>query len=383
MFTLREPMRPRRPVTTPGFRRGLHGRISIVQCGSRAGAVPRLAKAPVTAMLPVLMAALLLALMLGSPAHAQFDREARLEARRMLEGAYEVALDEIERAAHGDDAALRANAIEAMQPVPSAAAELAERGLDDPNPAVRFSALVTVGELELVELSEAALMLRDDPQPSVRAAALYAGRACGRDVDLTPLANMLAARDPSVRSNAAMLLGLLGDGSAAPMLKELAHAPMPRVSAVRQALVRIQIAEALVELGEDGALDALRAGAYSHHDEVRVLAVQALGRTGDRQMEAALAQLVTSDEPIELRLAAAEALARMGGVGEAGLTVMREGAGWDDPPVRAQAAFCLGHVVHPAALGPLLTLLAEDDSAQVRLSAAAAVLRAHAEATAG
>lgn len=323
-----------------------------------------------------LMTALLFVGSSPAPSDARPTRAERERAREMLAEQRDRAVETILTASESDDAALRANAIEASQSIPEHAAALATAGLEDANPAVRFSALVTIGQLGLTELGQAALEHTDDENDSVRAAAIFAAQAVGEEVDLSPLAGMLASPEPGVRSNVAMLMGLLGDASAVPMLKELAHAPMRRVAAVHQALVRIHIAEALVELGEEAALDALRAGAYSHHDEVRVLAVQALGKLGDRQMEAALMQIVEGNEPIELRLAAAEALARLGGADPAVIEVMREGAAWDEAMIRAQAAFALGRAPHPEAAERLIALLQEDPSEQVQLTAAAAIVRA-------
>ncbi len=204
---------------------------------------------------------------------------------------------------------------------------------------------------------------------------MFAARRCGEHVDLTPLANLLRSQDPTVRGNAAMLLGMLGDKSAAAMIKDLAPTPMPCASSVRVAIVRIQVAEALVRLGDDDALDAIRAGMYSQHDEVRVLSVQSLGKLDDERMIAAMAQMVDGDEPIELRLAAAAALARMGKAEASALKVAREGADWDKPAVRAQAAFVLQLLEQPTAATRLVRLLKEDKSSLVRLAAAAAVLR--------
>lgn len=303
------------------------------------------------------------------------------QARHILEQHRDAAVGQLLEAAQSDVPALRANALEATQFVPEEAEALLRRGLEDDNPGVLFSALLSVGKLGLEELSDIAISMRRHSQPSVRAAALYAAAACGREVDLSPLALMLASPDPSVRGNVGMLMGMLGDASAIPMLKELAHVPMPRASAVRHAIVRLQIAEALVQLGQEGALDALRAGAYSHYDEVRVLAVQALGKLEDAGMQTAFKQMVQSNEPIELRLAAAEALARTGGArggtaSQAAARVMREAADWNKPAIRAQAAFTLRWYPQPGSARRLVELLTQDPSDQVRVSAAAALLGA-------
>lgn len=318
------------------------------------------------------------AVMLAGPgsvaAAPQPSWEDRAEARQIASALRDEAIEVVLRSARSDSAALRTNALEAAQTLPQRARPLAQLGLEDDNPAVRFSALVTIGRLELDGLGATSRRMSQDPEehPSVRAAALYAARRCGEDVDLTPMARLLASTDPGVRANAAMVLGMLGDASAITMIKELAHAPMPRASAVREALVRLQIAEALVRLGDESALDAIRAGAYSAHHEVRVLAVQTLGKLGDRRMEVGYAQIARKENPIELRLAAAEALVRVGSSIE--MDVMREGAAWDKPAVRAQAAFTLGQVEHPEAVRLLRAMMQDDANAQVRLAAATAIL---------
>lgn len=191
-------------------------------------------------------------------------------------------------------------------------------------------------------------------------------------MDLSPLASMLASPRPGVRGNAALVLGMIGDPSAIPMMQEMTQAPMRRATAAEQALAHLQVAEAMVTLGEEGALDAIRAGAYSSHDEVRVLAVQTMGRIQDRRMIPGLRPFLEQN-PIELRLAAAESLARMG-VAE-GLDVLVKGAASNIPTARAQSAFGLALIDDPRAADALVTLL-DDPMEQVRLSAAAAVIRA-------
>ena len=314
----------------------------------------------------------------ASPARAESTKSQREATRDILQALRESAIDQILSAARSDESALRANAIEAIQPVPQRARPLAQLGLEDDNPAVRFSALVTIGRLKLDGLGQRAREMAQDTDGSVRAAALFAARRCGEAVDISPMAKMLASQNPTLRGNVAMLLGMLGDPSAVAMLKDLAEVPMQRASAVRQSIVRIQIAEALVKLGEDSALDAIRAGAYSQHDEVRVLSLKTMGRLEDERMTTAFRQMVKEDHPIELRLAAAEALGRIGAARETALAAARKGADWDKAVVRAQAAFTLGWLERPTAARRLGELLDQDEesSRAVRLAAAAAVLQA-------
>jgi HEAT repeat protein len=282
------------------------------------------------------------------------------------------AVEQILASAQGDDPFLRANAIEAAQNLPDRVVPLVQLGLSDAHPAPRFVALVTIGKLRLKSLAVGLGRFDDDPSESVRAAALYARRACGQKVDLSPMAGFLVSPDPEVRGNTAMVLGLLGDKSAIPMLKDLTKVSMPRASAARSAIVRIQVAEALVRLGDDSALAALRAGAYAQLDEVRVLSVQMLGRAGDKAMQWALLDML-KQPPVELQLAAAEALARFGHLN--GLEIALTSAASDLATARGQAALTLGLFPDERATAALATLQG-DAQEGVRLAAAAAVVGA-------
>ena len=73
------------------------------------------------------------------------------------------------------------------------------------------------------------------------------------------------------------------------MIDAMAKIPMPnqRVDKLRQAIVRVQFAEAQFMLGDQDAISPLRAAAFSEFDEVRVLAVTMLGRLRDVSAETA------------------------------------------------------------------------------------------------
>ena len=281
------------------------------------------------------------------------------------------AVEVLVRAAVGENPALRSNAIEGMMSVPERALPVTQRGLSDRNPGVRFAAVVAAAMQRLKSLVPAIEPLLHDADASVRAAALYGLHTLGRKVDITPMADMLQSQDPRLRANVALLLGLMGDETAAPMLRRAAASPMPRVSAAQVAVVRIQIAEAIAKLGADDALDALRAGAFSQFDEVRVLAVTALGAVGDRRSEIMLEQLLR-DPPVELQLATAAALARMGSA--KGREAALKHAAAENPVLRGQVAWSLGWFDDPATLAILERLMGDSD-AMVRVAAAAAVVR--------
>lgn len=287
------------------------------------------------------------------------------------------AIEQILMSSRSADPFLRANAIEAMQPLSQRALPMAQLGLRDEASVVRFASLVTVGKLKVKALAPAVERALQDEAPSVRAAAIYAAKQLGLNANVGQLADMLASSNPGLRGNVVMLLGMMGDSSAIPMIQELTQASIRRATPAERAIVRLQVAEALVQLGDESSLDALRGAVFrADQDEVRVLAIQIEGRIQDRAMIPALRRMLTVDRdrhPIEVKLAAAEAMARMGQ--SEGLAIALQGATWQSAPVRAQAAFTLGLIDDPSAAAALAKLL-DDPSEQVRLAAAAAILRA-------
>lgn len=308
---------------------------------------------------------------------------------QMLAGVRSQAIHEVLLAFHSDNAVMRTNALEAIEPIRDRARPLAEIGLGDKSVPVRFAALMTVGKLQLKSLADQAKAMIHDKNPSIRAAAIFAAHQCGLNVSIAPLAGLFASPDPTVRGNTALVLGQMGNRSAVAMIQDLAQQPMPRASESRQAVVQLQVAQVLLNLGDEKALDVLRAGAYSPYDEVRILAVQMLGKAQDHRMAAAFQQMIHQN-PIQLQVAAAEALARMGDrsgqpevLKAASMTAQDAGddtnaqasAGSDAAGVRAQAAFALGVLRTHASISKLINLLS-DDAASVRLAAAAAIIQA-------
>ncbi len=297
--------------------------------------------------------------------------------------------------ARADNALLRANAIEALQPAPSRCEPVVRAGLADENLGVRFIAAMTVGKLKLKTSAPMVRPLLSDPDPSVRAAAIYALVRTGNAADQTELSALLMNGDARARANAAFILGELGNSSAVPMLRDAARQPAPANAPASVRLFRLQLAEAMVKLGDKTAGDTLEAALYpsSREDfEAAVLAAQIIGEV---KIEKAASQLVnlieqqpsgapraadprdaTYLQPRELRLAAAAALAKMGYRG--GWYVGDMYAKDPEPAARAQAAFVLGATAHKQTLNPSISRLEnmlEDESPMVRCSAAAALLK--------
>jgi HEAT repeat protein len=281
---------------------------------------------------------------------------------------------------------VRANAIEALAEVPQRLEVVVHRALSDPNIGVRSTAALMVGRLELRSCIGSVKPLVRDASPFVVASALFALARCGERVDLTPLATMVMT-DPStrVRAHAAYLLGELREVSAAGLLRDAAKASMPKAQAVEYRLMQLQIAEALVKLGDDSQLEVIRAALYPSRPEdleAAALAAQIIGLVGDRRAIDQLIYLTAYNDPkegrmpAEVRMAAAVSLAQLGN--DRGGFIADEYAGSPNPALRAQAAMVYGSTGRPENL-PRLEKLMSDPDGVTRVSAAVGALRAGAQ----
>ncbi len=282
--------------------------------------------------------------------------------------------------AASDNALLRGNSLEALAPAgPRLRGPLAA-GLVDANEGVRAIAAVLVGRKKVGELGPSVRPLLTDTSPMVRASAIYALRAVGADVDPTPLgAFLLESEEPGVRAHAAFLFGELGDKSALPLLRQALHEDVPGATEQQAKLVWLQVAEAMVKLGDQSRLEGIRAALYPARPdefEIAVLATQILGRLGDK---ASLPQLINLSEytqngrtvPAELRLAIADAAARMGR--REGWFIAESFLDDEDALRRSQAALVLGQTARDTDLAILSGML-DDRNPLVRASAAGAIL---------
>jgi len=305
-----------------------------------------------------------------------------------------LATDPIEAAAailaagvRSPDPVVRANALEGMLAWPALLREHVAGGLVDDNRGVRFVAAMCVGRARLTDLSHLVQPLVRDRSDSVRAAAIYALRRCGRPVDPSPLAAMIRSDDPEVRSNAYIVLGELADPSSVGMVRESLGRGMRRVHPIRVRIVELQAAETLVKLGSDDELEVVRAALFApvEQGELSILACQILARLGDRSAAPMLERLVlasgTSARPPEIRMAATQALAQLGSrtvVDAAAIAVNASQA--PDPLLRAQACAVAGAAGGTAAVEALRARLS-DPVEFVRITAAGNLLKAASESS--
>lgn len=321
-------------------------------------------------------------LWLGGPAAALGQSSAGVDAveRSRLR---ELAIDELMRLATSEDAQVRANAIEGLIPAPARLEVVLPAALADENAGVRTVAAMAVGKAKLEDVAPAVEPLVRDSSPFVRAGAIYALRVNGRQVNPGPLGGMVT-QDPSprVRAHAAFLLGELGDKGTSAMLREAAQLDVARASPAEMKVLGVQIAEALVKLGDDEQLHTIRAALYPASPaelDATVLAVQVLGQLEDRASVGQLQNLATMRDqsgatmPTEVRLAVWGTLGRLGVSVDAAevAQVLERGS----EPQQIQAAWALGEIGGGTAVRRLEERLGQGPE-RVRVAVAAAMLRA-------
>mgnify|MGYP006421240915 CR=1 FL=1 len=277
---------------------------------------------------------------------------------------------------------IRANAIEAASVLPRARLEpLVALGLSDENEGVRSVAAMVVGQRGLDGLRPTLESLRvDDASPFVRCSAIYALHEIGTEPDLTPLAGyLLESDDIKLSSHAAFVLGELGNNSAVPVLEQGASKRWPRESPIQRRIFRLQIAEAMIKLGESEELDAVRSALYPSRPEeleATALAVQILGEVRDRGSVDQLIYMANEETglemPAEVRLGIASTLADLGL--RNGGYIADEYADHDMDVLRAQAATVYGVIGRREYLGTLAEMMG-DESPLVRVAAASSVVR--------
>ncbi len=295
----------------------------------------------------------------------------------------EAAIERLVLAAQEPDPAMRAHAIEGLMAVPTRLGPLIPQALNDPNIGVRTVALMAAGELRLDAARPLIQPLTNDASPYVRAAAVYAGtRLQIPGITPTPLAGILLAHEsPLVRAHVAVILGKLADPSALGLLRQAAIADMPRAARAQVNMLQLQLAEARVRLGDEGAMHEVRAALYPSRPEQlegTALAAQIIGAVDDK---ASIDQLIyltaRRDEggrmmPAEVRLTAAASLAQLGL--PRGSFIADQYINSTDATHRALAAYVYGELGQPAALSNLNVGL-QDSDRFVQVSSASAIVR--------
>lgn len=300
----------------------------------------------------------------------------------------ERALQVIEESANSQEGEVRGYACEGASLVPNRLGSILIKGLDDPAPGVKAMALTASGQAKYQPAATKALALTADPSPFVRISAIYALNKLGRPIEISPLAGYLTGSEPlKVRSQAAWVIGEIGNRSAIPMLRAAAVENIARSRPLEVMIFQLQCGEARVKLGDNEPIEGIRAALFPARPEdfeVAVLAVQIIGEVKDNR---SMDQLMYLSEyrdargnpmPPEFRLACATAIAKLGL--DRGSFLADEYAKDPNPLIRQQAASVYGYTARPEHFLTLEAMM-NDPVPMVRVVAATSVVRAHARLT--
>ena len=225
------------------------------------------------------------------------DEQARFESRPLAVADSPAVSQTLERGRLGDPAAAFELASMLQSPAPVEVRREAARLLVEALP----------GRQETRPIVVAAIKAADDDEVRdwAAVAALRLGEASGRPRLLAIVGRPGSEARQGLRFHAALALAQSGDGTGVMVLGEALDA-----CSANEALCKSIIA-ALGKLRDPRALPAL----IAHLPDVltRVEVVQALGEIGDASGEPALIERLKTDEYVPVRLAAARALAHLGG----------------------------------------------------------------------
>jgi apolipoprotein N-acyltransferase len=288
----------------------------------------------------------------------------------------------LDEASRNTDKQLRAHAIEAMQTDMTILEPAVRRGLADREASVRFVSAMTVAKVRMPGASPLLVPLKNfDVSDSVRAAAILALNRCGSETDPSPLAGFIFSQSAELRGNTAMVLGELGNKSALMLLKEAAHKPMSRANPAMVRIVNLQIAEAMVQLGDESEIEPIHAALFYRSDQSECiqLACEIASRLHDLGALPMLQRLIEADgsdiRPIEIRIFAAIAVCQImqpapPRLADLGVIAARD----PNALVRVLGAKLLG-VVGGADTDAVLSKLLRDREPEVQVAAAGSILR--------
>ncbi len=178
--------------------------------------------------------------------------------------------------------------------------------LRDPLVPVRFSAALAVGEMPYRPGRAAMESLLGDVNPNVRLAAAYSLVKLGKPQYLDLILQGAKNSDQTVRSNAAMLIGKLGDKANLPVLHQILQ-DMESSDKARLAAV-----ESMALLKDPTAYkNRLWPLLISKHPDDRIIGIRGMAAMGTAESRDAIVTML-DDDLVEVRLCAAEQLARIG-----------------------------------------------------------------------
>ncbi|MEN8127244.1 MAG: HEAT repeat domain-containing protein [Planctomycetota bacterium] len=176
----------------------------------------------------------------------------------------------------------------------------------DPVVPVRFAAMVALGDTRRFSCEKIVRKALDDPNANVRIAAAYSLVKLNYPQFVEQIRAAAKSPGQTVRANATLLLGKIGNPDNIEPLYEVLQADD---SADK---VRLQAVESIARLGDERMYRSkLWALLISKFADDRVIGIRGMGALNTVESRDAIAKML-QDEILEVRLTAAEQLARLG-----------------------------------------------------------------------
>jgi HEAT repeat protein len=178
--------------------------------------------------------------------------------------------------------------------------------LKDEFVAVRFTAAMTVGDMNYKKGALSVKALQKDSNVNARIAAAYALTKLGKERLSSVIIEQLRSRDQTIRANSALLLGKLGKKNAHSHLKWVLN------DKYSNDMVRIQATEALAMIGVDKRTTYQRLWTLlvSKFGDDKISGIRGMRLLNTEDSRVAIGTMLLDEMP-EIRLFAAEQLGRM------------------------------------------------------------------------
>ncbi|HOL31817.1 MAG TPA: HEAT repeat domain-containing protein [Anaerohalosphaeraceae bacterium] len=232
---------------------------------------------------------------------------AGLETPAKLQSLKARALVILEAALNSDNAYLRSHAIEVVaetrqkQMLP-----LVVKLTTDRSVAVRFAAATGLGDMQCFSCENVLTRMLNDPDMNVQIGAAYALAKMNQLKYRELIRTAAVSTDPTVRANAVLLLGKLGNRDDLALLYEVLN------NNESTDKVRMQAVESIARLGDERMYRSkLWALLISKFADDRVMGIRGMGALNTPESRGAIVTMLQDDVP-EVRLTAAEQLARLG-----------------------------------------------------------------------
>jgi HEAT repeat protein len=176
----------------------------------------------------------------------------------------------------------------------------------DPAVPVRFNAMIALGDMRCLSCEKIIRKGLNDPNVNVRIAAAYSLAKLNQPQFVELIRAAAKSSDQTVRANAALLLGKIGDPDNIELLYEVLQAN----DSIDK--VRLNAVESIALLGDERMYRSkLWALLISKFPDDRVSGIRGMGALNTTEAKNAIITML-QDDILEVRLAAAEQLARMG-----------------------------------------------------------------------